>query len=144
MSNSSIWLLDRTLSGATTPGQSGPGSNDKWRGTQHYPNIQGWSLAIGWFYVISETFVWGGILPLCRDAFSHNRLGSIVSSNYSYLIIIIICLHPVIWFQEFLSSTNNLYTIIWFQVSLSIKWYRVIRIIFQQTYLSYTRDPNKH
>ena len=27
MSNSSIWLIDRTLSGATIPGQSGPGSN---------------------------------------------------------------------------------------------------------------------
>ena len=28
MSNSSIWPIDRTLSGATTLGQSGPGSND--------------------------------------------------------------------------------------------------------------------
>ena len=27
MSKSSIWLIDRSLSGATTPGQSGPGSN---------------------------------------------------------------------------------------------------------------------
>ena len=27
MSNSSIWPIDKTLSGATTPGQSGPGSN---------------------------------------------------------------------------------------------------------------------
>ena len=27
MSNSSIWAIDRILSGATTPGQSGPGSN---------------------------------------------------------------------------------------------------------------------
>ena len=27
MSNSSVWPIDRTLSGATTPGQSGPGSN---------------------------------------------------------------------------------------------------------------------
>ena len=27
MSNSSIWPIDRTLLGATTPGQSGPGSN---------------------------------------------------------------------------------------------------------------------
>ena len=27
MSNSSTWLIDRTLSGATTPGQSGPGSD---------------------------------------------------------------------------------------------------------------------
>ena len=27
MSNSSIWPIDKTLSGATIPGQSGPGSN---------------------------------------------------------------------------------------------------------------------
>ena len=27
MSNNSIWHIDRTLSSATTPGQSGPGSN---------------------------------------------------------------------------------------------------------------------
>ena len=27
MSNSSIWPIDRTLSGATSPDQSGPGSN---------------------------------------------------------------------------------------------------------------------
>ena len=29
MSNGSIWPIDRTLSGAATPGQSGPGSDDK-------------------------------------------------------------------------------------------------------------------
>ena len=34
----------------------------------------------------------------------HNYM---VSSNYSYLII---CLHTVIWFQEFLSSTNDFQT----------------------------------
>ena len=28
MSNSSIWPIDRTLSGATTPGQSGLGTHD--------------------------------------------------------------------------------------------------------------------
>ena len=28
-SNSSIWSIDRTLSGATTPNQSGPGSDGK-------------------------------------------------------------------------------------------------------------------
>ena len=27
MPSSSIWLIDKTLLGATTPGQSGPGSN---------------------------------------------------------------------------------------------------------------------
>ena len=34
---SSIWLIDRTLSGATTPGQSGPGSDDN-EGVLHIPN----------------------------------------------------------------------------------------------------------
>ena len=31
MSNSSIWVIDRTLSGATILSQSGPGSNDNKR-----------------------------------------------------------------------------------------------------------------
>ena len=38
MSNSSIWPIDRTLSGATTPGQSGPGSNGN-EGVLHIPKI---------------------------------------------------------------------------------------------------------
>ena len=29
MSDNSIWPIDKTLSGATTPGQSEPGSDDK-------------------------------------------------------------------------------------------------------------------
>ena len=33
---SSIWLIDRTLSGATTPGQSGPGSDGN-EGVLHIP-----------------------------------------------------------------------------------------------------------
>ena len=28
--------------------------------------------------------------------------------------IITICLHVVVWFQVFLSNTNNLYTVIWY------------------------------
>ena len=34
----SIWLIDRTLSGASTPGQSGPGSNSN-EGVLHFPQI---------------------------------------------------------------------------------------------------------
>ena len=34
MSNSSIWPTDRTLTGATNPGQSGPGSDSN-KGTPH-------------------------------------------------------------------------------------------------------------
>ena len=36
MSNSSIWLINRTLSGASTPGQSGPGSNSN-EGVFYFP-----------------------------------------------------------------------------------------------------------
>ena len=64
----SIWPIDRTPSGATSWGQSGPGSNGN-KGVlrippklQHYQN-----LTIRLFSVISQTLV-GGVLPLCRDA----------------------------------------------------------------------------
>ena len=36
MSNTSIWPIDRTLSGAITPGQSGPGSDGN-EGTVYFP-----------------------------------------------------------------------------------------------------------
>ena len=36
MVKSSIWLIDRTLSGATTPGQSGP-TSDGIEGVLHIP-----------------------------------------------------------------------------------------------------------
>ena len=38
MSNSSIWPLDRNLSGATIPGQSEPGTNGN-KGVLHIPQI---------------------------------------------------------------------------------------------------------
>ena len=62
MSDSSFCPRDRILSGATTPGQSGPGSNGNEKvlcpPLQHY-----WSLAIRLFSVISRTLVWGGDYP---------------------------------------------------------------------------------
>ena len=48
-----IWPIDRTLSGATTLGQSGPGSDGNEEG--HY-----WNLSIRLFSVISRTHVRGG------------------------------------------------------------------------------------
>ena len=68
MSNSSIWPIDRTLSSTTSPGQSGPGSEDN-EGVFHVPQS---SRIIGaspfWLYsVISKTLV-GEVLSLCRDA----------------------------------------------------------------------------
>ena len=51
-----------TLSGVTTPGQNGAGSNFN-EGVFHIPQ----SLTIRLFSVISRTFV-GEVLLLCRDA----------------------------------------------------------------------------
>ena len=58
MSNSSIWLVDRTLSGATTPGQNGPGNNGNEVGNLHFPKLWHYeSLTIKLFSVISRTLI---------------------------------------------------------------------------------------
>ena len=63
-----IWPIDKTLSGATTPGQSGPGSDDNegvlcipqsssitgiWP-SECLPSYTGHSLAGGWAYSSAE------------------------------------------------------------------------------------------
>ena len=57
MSDSSIWPIDRALSGITSPHQNGVLSI-----SQCSSNI------FGLFSVISRSLVEGGVLPLCRDA----------------------------------------------------------------------------
>ena len=74
MSNTSIWPIDRTLSGYSTPGQSGPGSNRN-EGVTHIPqsSITGalpsdcWTLASGWVFALSRNAV--GVF------YSSNQLG---------------------------------------------------------------------
>ena len=81
MQFSSIWPIDRTLSGATTPGQSGPGSDGN-EGLLHIPqssSITGTSPSD--CLVISKTLVeGGGVLPFCRGAvsvfYSPNQVGN--------------------------------------------------------------------
>ena len=68
---SSIWPIDRTLSGATTPGQSGPGSDGN-KGVLHIPqssSITGTSPS-DCLVVVSWKLIVGGerILLLCREA----------------------------------------------------------------------------
>ena len=65
MSNSFIWLIDRTLSVATIMGQIGSESDD-YEGLLHVPQI---SKAIKWFSVIIRTLVaarMGDLTPLQR------------------------------------------------------------------------------
>ena len=58
---SSIWPIVRTLSGATTPGESGPGSDSNERILQHY-----WYITIRLFSVISRTLIGRGLTPQQR------------------------------------------------------------------------------
>ena len=74
MSNSSIWPIDRTLSGATTLDQCWPGSN----GNERVLHIPGVSLSD--CLVLYPGHLLGGVvLPFCRDAvgifYSSSRLG---------------------------------------------------------------------
>ena len=66
---SSIQPIDRALSGATTQGQSGHGSNGN-EGVLRIPQGPSiyWDLTIRLFSVISRTLIEG--LPLCRGAVS--------------------------------------------------------------------------
>ena len=70
MSNSPIWPIDSTLSGATTPGQNGSGSNGN-EEVLHIPQSSSITGASPSDYLVSyiqDTRWGGGLLPLCRDA----------------------------------------------------------------------------
>ena len=67
MSNSSIWLIDRTLSGATSPDQSALECNSNEVVLRIPPKLQYyWSLTIRLFDVISVTLVDRGLTLLQR------------------------------------------------------------------------------
>ena len=67
---SSIWSLDRALSGATTPGHSGPGSDGNEGDAPHSPKLQHhWNLMIRLISDISRTLICGGVLtPLQKNS----------------------------------------------------------------------------
>ena len=67
MSNSSIWAMDRTLSGATTPGQGGAGSNDN-EGVLQIPQISKARASLLDSLISYPGYSLSGVLPLCRDA----------------------------------------------------------------------------
>ena len=77
MSNSSICPIDRTLSGASTQGQSGPGST----GNEEVLRISQSSSIIGASpldcLVLYPGHSLEGVLPLCREAVGvfYSRLG---------------------------------------------------------------------
>ena len=91
MQISSIWLIDRTLSGATTQGYSGPGSNGiEWM--LHIP--QNSSITRTWpsdcLLSYSRHSLWlAGILPLCRGTVSvFYSLSQLVRNKWSQMHLI--------------------------------------------------------
>ena len=78
---SSIWLIDRTLSGVTTLGQSWPGSDGN-KGVFHIPQSSSITGTL-----LSDCFVsypgpsFRGVLPLCRDDTSWANLISSIHTN---------------------------------------------------------------
>ena len=76
--SSSIWSIDRTLSNATTPGQSGPGSNSN-EGVVHIPQSPSFTGISPLNCFVSYTGYSLGVLSHCREAvdlfYSPSRLG---------------------------------------------------------------------
>ena len=124
MSNSSIWLIDWSLSGATTPGQSGLGSN----GIERVLRIHQRSSLTG--ASPSDCLMWyqghlfGRVLPFCRSAVgvfhSTSQLGGFLSvtlqkiPNISKLNLVS---YKVIYLWE-----------IWFSRTLKLYLWKVILI----------------
>ena len=65
MSNSSMWPIDRTWSGATTPGQSGPGSNGN-EEVLHIPQSSKTRASTSESFVISRTLIGVGFYSYAK------------------------------------------------------------------------------
>ena len=96
MSNSSLWLIDRTLLVATTPDQRGPGSkSNEW--ILHILLISKAGASPSDSLVSYSLHSLVGVLPLCRDTvtvfYSPGRLGFVgyLMLNPIYHIIYMIC-----------------------------------------------------
>ena len=137
---SSIWPIDRTLSGATTPSQRGHGSN----GNEGVLRIPQSSSTAG--TSLSDCLVWlvvGGVLPLRRDAvgvfYSPSRQGNkwVRANLYNQILLLLekelfICikmdlvLNNLQWLIYHKTKPNQIVN--WFQVLLPNKnnsiWYQ--------------------
>ena len=99
---SSIWGIDRTLSGATTLGQSGPGSDGN-EGVLHIPQTFSITVILPLDCSVSypgHSLV--GVLPLYRKAvgvfYSPCQLGKKCNNN-NYLLMKLVFFQVIIWFQ---------------------------------------------
>ena len=89
MSNNYIWSIDRILSGVTSPGHSGPGSDGN-EGLLYIAQISRITGASSLDCLVSYLVGRGAVLPFCKDAVGifYSRLGcqTIKTSHYKCII----------------------------------------------------------
>ena len=85
-------LFDRTWTGTTIPGQSGPGSNSNKEMTPNSPDLQNWSLMVRCHWVSCQgTSLWWRVLTLQQKTLSaySNLTGWPLFSVSSWLAFLI-------------------------------------------------------
>ena len=125
----SIWPIDRTLSGATTLGQSGPGGNGNER-VSRIPQISkaGATQSDGLMSYPGHSLGGWGFLPLCRDAVMDTTTPADWTSlepNLFYYLLIACNGKWKRWFHAYLKdiSTN------WNTLSFKI-WILLVEFVF--------------
>ena len=95
---SSICPIDRTLSGATTPGQSELGSDGN-KEVLHIPQSSRITEPYHQIILCHIRTLIGGVLPLCRGAVSvfyrPSQLGYIIFFVYGYMWSDRVCIYPI-------------------------------------------------
>ena len=105
---SSIWPIDRTLSSATNPRQSEPGSGGNEGVLSSITGTSPSDCLVSYpRHSLRDRERWGGVLPLCRDAvsvfYSLSRLGKILLWSYeinSKLLYNLICYTFIFYFVK--------------------------------------------
>ena len=138
MSNSSIWCIDRTLSGITTPSQSGFVSNcnkeilhNIQNSRTHHQIVLCHIQDTRWWAEFGLVYFFNGIstpygLSNAEIWFIYKCLIVMITVFSMFHFIFFNCtsslfigLHRIFWYQVFLSNINNLHALLWFQVFLS-------------------------
>ena len=114
--NWSIWPIDGTWTGMTTPGQSESGSNDNKR-VLHYPELQNWSLTIICSLASCPENLFfereRGLTLLQKDTVSNNETlnSSKIKSQKTVVLHSLECQEPVFSDCNYSLYWNNKYSL---------------------------------
>ena len=136
MSKSSIRPIDRTLSGITTPYQSGPGSDGNEEVLFIHKSCKYWRLSIRLFSVISRTLVCGDLTPLLKCSRCNTSLNKSQALLMKHLLGKIDFIHQHSLLQGWYTDSNaSLIIRCLFCLSLASKYVSVY-------YITSSLEPN--